>query len=60
MKKQKNTSQTKGVAIALVPFTQKINETNNIDFHQLISSKSIESAHLFVVLNFKASIVLPV
>ena len=34
MKKQKNTSQTKGVARALIPFTQKINEINNINFHQ--------------------------
>jgi len=38
MKKQNNTSQTKGVTRALAPFTQKINEINNIDFHQLISS----------------------
>jgi len=37
-KKQKNTSQTKGIVRALVPFTQKIDEINNINFHQLISS----------------------
>ena len=35
MKRQNNTSQTKGVARALVPFTQKINEINNINFSSI-------------------------
>jgi len=35
MKRQNNTSQSKGVARALIPFTQKINEINNINFSSI-------------------------
>jgi len=49
MKRQNNTSQTKGVARALVPFTQKINEINNINF------SSIDFFFAFMLLCFSFS-----